>query len=34
VEALVKAQQAVGELENAIQNPLDLKDGILKSPRK
>jgi outer membrane protein, heavy metal efflux system len=34
LEALVKAQQAIGELENAIQNPLDLKDGILESPRK
>ena len=34
LEALVKAQQAIGELENAIQSPLDLKDGILESPRK
>ena len=34
LEALVKAQQAIGELENAIQNPLDLKDGILEPPRK
>ena len=33
LEALVRAQQAVGELENAIQSPLDLKDWILASPR-
>ena len=33
LEALVRAQQAVGELENAIQSPLDLKDWILTSPR-
>ncbi len=31
-DALVKAQQAVGELENAMQSPLDLKEWVLQSP--
>jgi cobalt-zinc-cadmium efflux system outer membrane protein len=34
LDALVKAQQAIGELENALQSPLDVKDWILESPRK
>jgi cobalt-zinc-cadmium efflux system outer membrane protein len=32
LEALVKAQQAIGELENAIQSPLDLKEWIVETP--
>jgi len=32
LEAVVKAQQAVGQLENAIQGPLDLADRIVESP--
>jgi cobalt-zinc-cadmium efflux system outer membrane protein len=32
LDALVKAQQAIGELENAIQSPLDLKEWILETP--
>jgi outer membrane protein TolC len=34
LEAVVKAQQAMGELENAIQSPLDMKDWVLESPRR
>jgi len=34
LEALVRAQQAIGELENALQSPLEGKDWILESPRK
>jgi outer membrane protein TolC len=32
LDALVKAQQAIGELENAIQSPLDLKEWFLETP--
>jgi len=32
LEALVKAQQAIGELENAMQSPLDLKEWLLETP--
>jgi outer membrane protein TolC len=32
LEALVKAQQAIGELENAMQSPLDLKEWIVETP--
>lgn len=32
LDALIKAQQAMGELENAIQSPLDLKEWILERP--
>ena len=32
LEALVKAQQAIGELENAIPSPLDLKEWFLETP--
>jgi cobalt-zinc-cadmium efflux system outer membrane protein len=34
LEALVKAQQAVGELEDAMQSPLDLKDWLLEPQTK
>jgi cobalt-zinc-cadmium efflux system outer membrane protein len=34
LDALVKAQQAVGELENAMQSPLELKDWISGPPRR
>jgi cobalt-zinc-cadmium efflux system outer membrane protein len=34
LDALVKAQQAVGELEDAMQSPLDLKDWIMEPQRK
>jgi outer membrane protein TolC len=32
LDALVKAQQAIGELENAIQSPLDLKGWAFETP--
>jgi cobalt-zinc-cadmium efflux system outer membrane protein len=32
LDALVKAQQAVGDLENAMQSPLDIKEWILETP--
>ena len=32
LDALVKAQQAIGEMENAMQTPLDLKEWYLKTP--
>jgi len=32
LDALVKAQQAIGELENAIQSPLDLKGWVFETP--
>ena len=34
LEALVKAQGAVGELENVLQSPLDLNEGVLGSPAR
>jgi outer membrane protein TolC len=34
LDALVKAQQAVGLLEDAMQSPLDVADWILKMPRE
>jgi len=34
LDALVKAQQAIGDLENAMQSPLDLEGWILKTPGK
>jgi len=30
---LVKAQQAIGELEDAMQSPLDLKDWLMEPGR-
>jgi hypothetical protein len=32
LDALVKAQQAVGELENILQSPLDMNEWVLGSP--
>lgn len=32
LEAVVKAQQAIGDLENAMQSPLDIKEWILETP--
>ena len=34
LDALVKAQQAIGELEDAMQSPLDLKDWLMEPQRK
>ncbi|MGB8951484.1 MAG: TolC family protein [Candidatus Aminicenantales bacterium] len=34
LDALVKAQQAIGELEDAMQSPLDLKDWLVEPQRK
>ena len=34
LDALVKAQQAIGQLEDAMQSPLDIVDWILKMPRE
>jgi outer membrane protein TolC len=33
LEALVRAQESVGRLENAMQSPLDVKDWIYATPR-
>ena len=32
LDAVVKAQQAVGDLENAMQSPLDIKEWVLETP--
>jgi outer membrane protein TolC len=32
LDALVKAEQAVGDLENAMQSPLDIKEWVLETP--
>ena len=32
LDALVKAQQAAGDLENAMQSPLDIKEWVLETP--
>jgi len=34
LESLVSAQQAAGELENAVQNPLDTTDWYLVTPAR
>jgi outer membrane protein TolC len=34
LDALVKAQQAIGELEDAMQSPLDLKDWLMEPQGK
>ena len=34
LDALVKAQQTAGDLENAMQSPLDIKDWVLQAPAR
>jgi cobalt-zinc-cadmium efflux system outer membrane protein len=34
LDALVKAQQAIGELENVLQSPLDVNEWVLETPRQ
>jgi hypothetical protein len=34
LDALIKAHQAIGQLEDAMQSPLDLKDWIFEGPQR